>query len=233
VPSHEDVEDRLLDGVVRRAAGRVSPGRTAVSVMLARSDDVDELNGLAEQRRWLEWLSALETVRPHKDARRDAYRLHNLAVAHEAIADASSSVEDWRTRLTLAQNLAAQAAQKHPTEEYIVKAQARIAQSVEAYQRLAAMFAEAGTAPAPSPGVTPRATAARATPAASAAPAAPMSNQDVLDLRAAGLDDANLVAAVSEAKAVQFDLSPAGLKALLAGKVSNAVIAAMCARNPK
>jgi hypothetical protein len=57
-----------------------------------------------------------------------------------------------------------------------------------------------------------------------------MTNQDVVDLRAAGLDDDNLIAAIKEAKAVTFDLSPAGLKALLAGKVSNRVISAMRGR---
>jgi hypothetical protein len=57
-----------------------------------------------------------------------------------------------------------------------------------------------------------------------------MTNQDVVDLRAAGLDDDNLIAAIKEAKGVKFDLSPAGLRSLLAGKVSNRVISAMRAR---
>ena len=42
-----------------------------------------------------------------------------------------------------------------------------------------------------------------------------MTNKDVVDLRVAGLDDENLIAAIKSAKAVKFDLSPAGLKALL------------------
>ena len=57
-----------------------------------------------------------------------------------------------------------------------------------------------------------------------------MSNKDVIDLRQAGLDDDNLIAAIKAAKGVAFDLSPAGLKTLLANKVSNRVIAAMRAR---
>ena len=57
-----------------------------------------------------------------------------------------------------------------------------------------------------------------------------MSNQDVIELRAAGLDDENLIAAITAAKAVKFDLSPAGLKKLLAAKVSNKVIGAMRSR---
>ena len=58
-----------------------------------------------------------------------------------------------------------------------------------------------------------------------------MTNKDVIDLRAAGLDDSNLIAAITAAKAVNFDLSPAGLKTLLTGKVSNAVITAMRGRS--
>lgn len=61
-------------------------------------------------------------------------------------------------------------------------------------------------------------------------PNAVLTNKDVIDLRQAGLDDDNLIAAIKSAKGVQFDLSPAGLKTLLAGKVSNRVIAAMRAR---
>ena len=57
-----------------------------------------------------------------------------------------------------------------------------------------------------------------------------MTNKDVIDLRTAGLDDDNLIAAITDAKAVNFDLSPAGLKTLLTGKISNRVITAMRSR---
>ena len=57
-----------------------------------------------------------------------------------------------------------------------------------------------------------------------------MTNAEVIDLRKAGLDDENLVAAIKEAPSAQFDLSPAALKALLAAKISNQVIAAMRTR---
>jgi len=57
-----------------------------------------------------------------------------------------------------------------------------------------------------------------------------LTNKDVIDLRAAGLDDTNLIATIADAKAVKFDLSPAGLRALLAAKVSNSVINAMRAK---
>ena len=58
-----------------------------------------------------------------------------------------------------------------------------------------------------------------------------MTNEEVIDLRTSGLDDDNLIAAIAEAKSVRFDLSASGLKALLAAKISNRVIAAMRARS--
>ena len=54
-----------------------------------------------------------------------------------------------------------------------------------------------------------------------------MTNADVIDLRKAGLDDDNLIAAIRDASTTNFDLSPAGLKALLGAKVSNRVITTM------
>jgi hypothetical protein len=234
-PSRDQVEDELIDTVVRRGAGRVSPGREPVRVLLARSDDVDELNRLAQTRKWHEWLRALEAVKPHRDKKRDAYRLHNLAVAQEAIAYESSAVEDWTTRLGLAATLIASAARANAGEKYITESAERINRNVDAYRQLADLFASAGALPTPAAPPTPpsrsRSLALVGPPAATTP--APMSNQDVIDLSAAGLDDENLVAAVKDARAVAFDLSPAGLKALLTAKVSNRVIAAMRTRVPK
>lgn len=240
-PSREAVEDQLLDHVVRQGAGRVTPGRNPARVLLARSDEVDHLNSMAQQRRWIDWLDALQALRPHRDPKRDAYRLHNLAVAEEAIAYESNEPEDWKARMALASSLIDKAAVQNPGEKYINESAARISANGTAYEHLAALYAEAKMAPPPPAATGGRtsfapapAAAAPAPPAPGPAPAAssggPMSNQDVIDLRAAGLDDDNLLAAVKDAKAVAFDLSPAGLKALLSAKVSNRVITAMRAR---
>jgi hypothetical protein len=55
----------------------------------------------------------------------------------------------------------------------------------------------------------------------------PLMDQDIIDLVKAGLDEDNTIATIQSAKSVQFDLSPQGLKALMAGGVSNKIIAAM------
>lgn len=223
-PTRDQTEDTLIDKIATKGAGLVTPGRRSVKVLLARSDEVERLNPLAERRAWQEWLEALEKLPPHRDRKRDAYRLHNIAVAHEAIAYEASSVEDWRTRLGLASRLMADASLGNPGEKYIGDASNRIADSVEAYQALAALYAAAGQTPASS-GQTAPATASGSR--AQASTGEPMSNRDIIELKQAGLDDANLVAAIRDARAVRFDLGADGLKALLAAGISNNVIAAM------
>jgi hypothetical protein len=219
-PSRDAVEDLLLDNVVRKAAGRISPGRFPVRVMLARSDEVDRLNSLALSRKWQDWLAALSQLKPHRERKRDAYRLHNLAVARESVAYEAAATEDTLVELGQANTLVGEARVMNPDEKYIGESAERIARSLDAYRRLAQLEQVAHAArpalapPPPKPPAPPPATTA-------------MTNKDVIDLRAAGLDDDNLVAAIKDARSVNFDLSPAGLRTLLAAKVSNRVITAM------
>jgi hypothetical protein len=224
-PTRDAIEDVLLDNAVRKAAGRVSPGREPVRVRLARSDEVDKLNTMAQSRRWQDWLDALEATKPHRDAKRDSYRLHNLAVANEAIAYEATALEEQSARLRLAVRLITQALNQNPGEKYIVESQSRISKSAADYEQLAELYRQAKGMPLASP-------RARVPAAPSDAVTAAMTNKDVIDLRGAGLDDDNLIAAIKDAKTVNFDLSPAGLKALLTAKVSNRVITAMRAKAP-
>jgi hypothetical protein len=227
-PTRDAIEDQLIDNVIRKAAGRVSPGRQPVNVLLARSDDVDRFNDLARNRRWQEWESSLLTVKPHRDRKRDAYRLHNLAVAQEALAYEAADVEDALNHLARAREIVAQAAAQHPDEKYITESVTRINSSENAYRQVAALQREMNTRAADDDAAT-RVETKRASPrpAPSGTGGDTITNTDIIDLRAAGLDDDNLIATIKSAKAAKFDLSPAGLRALLLADVSNRVISAM------
>jgi hypothetical protein len=231
-PTREDIEDRMIDNVVRRAAGRVTPGREPVRVLLARSDDVDRLNEMALDRKWSAWEAALLTVKPHRDRKRDSYRLHNLGIAQEAQGYEADAVEDALNHLGRAQDLVAQASAQNPEEKYISESATRITRSVTSYRQVASLQQQVNTMTSSARAAeTP--TKSQTTPPKS--PAAPghgetITNADIIELRAAGLDDDNLIASIKSAKAANFDLSPAGLRALLQAKVSNRVITAMRAR---
>ncbi len=231
--STTEVEDTMLDRAAQRAAGTVTPAREPVRVLLARSDEVDKLNDLARARKWNDWRDALREMRPHRDPKRDAYRLHNLGVAHEAMAYEATGEDDTQQLITRAASFVQQAIAARKDEKYFAEAFTRISNSSLGYTRLRTMRASLGlrqttAAPsAPAAAAAKPATTTTAKPAAAPSNAAPMTNTDVIDLRKAGLDDTNLIASIRDAGAVAFDLSPAGLKALLSAKVSNAVIAAM------
>ncbi|MEO5897886.1 MAG: hypothetical protein ABIS06_19540 [Vicinamibacterales bacterium] len=224
-PSRDEIQDLLIDGVVDRGAARVTPGRHPVRVALARADAVERLNPLAQNRKWAEWLKALEALTPHREQKREAYRAHNMAVAHEALAYEAASTPAALEHLQHARALIADALGMNSSEKYFNEAGERIVGTAEAYEKLAGMYAAVAAARPLSPSSKP-------SPASPPKPSstAMMTNAEVIELRKAGLDDDNLVAAIKEAPAAEFDLSPAALKALLAAKISNKVIAAMRTR---
>lgn len=239
-PSSSDVEDTLIDEVARKAAALISPAREPVTVPLARSDGVDRLNEMAESRRWAEWRDALEALKPHRDARNDAYRLHNIGVAHEALAYEAAALADSLKELSDARQFLSRALTARKDEKYFAEAADRVDASQAAYSRLAAMYDAPGMEPPRAP-AAPARTARPSTPPPTAAPAAAlppastaaaraMRNEDVIQLKAIGLGDANIIAAIQQAPEAEFDLSPQALKALSAASISEAVVAAMRAR---
>jgi hypothetical protein len=243
-PSSDVVEDALVDRAIRQAAGKLSPGRQPTRVLMGRSDEVDRLNGLARDRKWSELKTALEQMKPHRDPKRDAYRLHNLGVAHEALAYESQDRATARAELKEAGALIGRAAANKPDEKYFGEAAQRVALSLHALEwigeremALAAKFplkpaARTATArPANPPPAAAPGTSAKPAPAKPASSDERMTNDDVIELTRAGLDEKLLLATIKEAPAVSFDLGPAGLRALLAAKVTNPVISAMRARS--
>ena len=243
-PSSEAVEDALLDRAVRQTAGKISPNRQATRVLMGRSDDIDRLNGLARDRKWTDLKTALEQLPAHRDAKKDAYRIHNLGVAHEALAYESQDHAVQRAELKEAETLMMRALAAKKDEKYFGEAAQRVRFSLQALEwiserelALAAKFplkpaTRTTRAPAATPGNPPPAKPAPGK-GSTAKPKADelMTNADVIDLAKAGLDEKLLIATIKEAPAVSFDLGPAGLKALLSAKVTNPVITVMRERS--
>ena len=217
----------MLDRTAQRAAGLVTPMREPVRVLLARSDEVDKLNDLARARKWNEWKAALQETRPHRDPKKDAYRLHNIAVANEALAYEAANDDDAQRLLVDASTAMQQAIAAKKDEKYFTEALARISKNSLGLTRLRTMRTSIGMRQPTTAKAAAGAPAEKFAPPKASAQKASMTNADVIDLRKAGLDDDNLIAAIKEAGTTQFDLTAAGLKTLLTAKVSNRVIAVM------
>jgi hypothetical protein len=230
----KSVEQDLIENAAGLAAQRLTPTREAITVMLARpTDQIDDINKLAEAGLWARMLEQLELVKPLSDPKKEAYRLYNLAVANEALAYASEDIDTSRKLLELASSHYGRAIELKSDEKYFREPQNRIVEGISAYAELdrqrgiiAAAAAEAAKAPAPVTAPPSDAPGSRDL----MAPDGGLRNADIVALVEGGLDEANLLASIKEAKSVAFDLSPAGLQQLLKGKVSNRVIAAMRAR---
>ena len=238
-PTDDVVENAMVDHAISDAAGKLTPARRETRVLLARSDEVDQFNSLAHARKWNDLKTVLEKLPPHKDPKKDAYRLHNLGVAHEALGYEARDRANAHAELQEADMLLARAVAAKKDEKYFVESSERVASSLRALNwisehemAIAAKYPArpVTTAKEPTPklpAASPTKTSKPAAPAAAAKAEDRMTNQDVIDLAKSGLDDKNLIATIKEAKTVNFDLGPAGLRALLAAKVSNPVITAM------
>jgi len=242
-PSDLEVERNLTEEAVTLVARHVSSGREPIRVMLGRpNDDVDEINKLGQAGLWSKMAEQLQSMKPLKDTKKDAYRLFNLGVANEALAYDAESLEESSALLRQASDLYAKALQMKSDEKYFMTPQARVAESLAGYVELERLqqTVVATPATAPSTSRTQRAPAkpqAAAKPTVAEAPApgasaamATLSNKDVIELVGVGLDDDNVIATIKGAKKVTFDLSVNGLKQLAGAKVSNRVITAMRAK---
>ena len=136
-----EIENALIDRAAQRSAGLVTAAREPVKVLLARSDEVDRLNDLAVNRWWNEWRAALQATGPHRDPKRDAYRLHNLAVAVEAMAYEAATVDDTHRLLQEAAGLVQQAIAARKDEKLFAESFSRISNNSLGYARLKTMRA--------------------------------------------------------------------------------------------
>ncbi len=244
-PSTSEVEQQLLDTAVTQVARRLTLTQEPMTVMLARpNDQIDDINRLGQAGQWTTMLEQLQMMKPLKDVKKEAYRQHNLGVATEAIAYGTPNLASSRKLLDTAAGFYRQAVIMKPDEKYFLTPQARIAESFSGYaeiERQQKAIADADEAAALAPKSTSSASTSAPKSASPAPPKTPAAsgqsssstafgNDDVIELAAAGLDQANLLAAIKDARRVSFDLSPAGLKQLLAAKVPNPVITAMRAR---
>lgn len=139
-PSVAEIENALIDRAAQKSAGLLTPAREPVTVLLARSDEVERLNQLAVNGWWSEWRTALQNRPPHRDTKRDAYRLYNLGVALEATAYEATTAEDTLRLLQEAAGAMQQAMAARKDEKTFAESFTRISNNLAGYTRLRTML---------------------------------------------------------------------------------------------
>jgi hypothetical protein len=228
-PTPVELHDRLIQQAAQQIASHLVNTTEQVDVYLARGGRLDEAVKLMEGKLWTRALEDLETMRPFITPDEDAYRLYDLGVVNEAMGYAAEDVQKARKDLQEASIDYGKAIDAKPTEKYFLEPQNRIDTALAHYKTLGDQKAPVeAIAPAAPARPTPNAHAAtRPASVSAAASSGAMTNDQVISMVAAGLDEANVIDTIQHAKSVNFDLSVQGEVDLAKNKVSGRIITAM------
>lgn len=232
-PPPAEVEEQVMRSAVRQIVPRLVPTTEPVEVMLARGklDDAGKLGQAGLWEKMSEALEKMEGTGDFKKPENDAYRIYDLGVANEALAykfqgENMKQSYDYLLKASINYN---KAIEVKPDEKYFREPLVRIEKALEQYQSLAKRQSPGRKTPPGQSPVSPSASRAEP-PGGKSLPTMPskaLTNQDVIELAQAGLDEENLIAQIKEAPAVSFDLGPQAVMNLVKNKVSNRVISAM------
>ena len=231
-PSAVELHNRLIQEAAQQVAAHLVNTTEQVDVYLAKGGGLDEANKLMEEKLWSRALEQLETMKPFPKPEDDAYRLYDLGVVNEAMAYSAEDLQTARKELQEASIDYGKAIDGKPTEKYFLQPQTRIDTALAHYK----LLGDQKTTAASSATSTARTSTASASTAStkSASGAAPaqdaLTNDQVISMTSAKLDEANIIDTIQHAKSVDFDLSPQGQVDLAKSGVSGKIITAMKAR---
>jgi tetratricopeptide (TPR) repeat protein len=226
-PTDAELRIRLINEAVQKIAAHIVNTRETVEVYLAKQRGaLDEGDKLAMGGLWERALETFENATPNPKPTEDAYRLYNTGVAYEALA---YKAEDPKAAMKYLDEAAidyGKAIDSRPGEKYFLEPQRRIEDAIAHYRQL-----EQQRHPAPQAASVPSSSGASGAGGASKAGAGKaLTNEQVIAMVKAGMDDDTVSEAIRSAKAVSFNLTAEGQKALTDGGASAAVLAAMKTR---
>jgi hypothetical protein len=230
-PTDAELRSRLISDVVDQIASHLVNTKETVEVYLARDKgrleqgDKDAAAGL-----WERALETYETAPQLPKPDEDAYRLYNIGVAYEALA---YKAEDHRSAIKFLDEAAinyGKAIDAKPGEKYFLEPQKRIETALAHYKKLSGEGSSvARLSPASRPGKSVDTFGDAPAPSA-ASDSKALTNDKVIAMIKAGVDDDTVVQTIRTAKLTRFDISSAGLQSLTSSGVSDSVVRAMKTR---
>jgi hypothetical protein len=192
---------------------------------LARKDGpLEDGDKDAETGLWERALETFETAPAFPKPQEDAYRLYNIGVAYEALAYQTDDQKAIMKYLDQAAINYGKAIDAKPDEKYFLEPQKRIETAIAHYKELDQEKAAAERA---------KSEGAGGSPAGSPDAGRGLTNAQVIMMVKSGIDESAVLQAIRGATAVNFDLTPAGQKALTAGGVSPRELAEMKVQSAK
>jgi hypothetical protein len=240
-PTAADLKNKLLSDVVKQIASRLVVTDESVEVLLAQGK-LGDYNKLAENARWSDYVEKLETMTPFPGKEDDAYRLYNIGVGYEAMGYAAEDQKAAQKNLQDAAINYGKAADDKPSEklqEQPVSASTTSGSksssgdtASKSSKSTTTKTAHSGTSSA-TPSTKSNSTGtgkslASSSTAKSSGP--PLTNEQVIKLVKANVDEENIIDTIRHASAVNFDLSVDGEVNLANNGVKGKILTAMKAR---
>jgi hypothetical protein len=215
-PTAVELKDLLVQTAALEIASHLVNTSEQVSVDLARGGGLDDADRLMDQKLWTRALEQLETMPPFGNPEDDAYRQYDLGVVNEALAYQAEDVTKAKKYLQEASIDYGKAIDAKPSEKGFLGPQTRIDTALAHYKVLGDQMA---------------ASVAAANASSSAVAGDTLTNEDVISMVGAKLDDANIIDTIQHAGSVKFDLSAKGQVDLAKNGVKGTIIAAMKQRS--
>jgi len=224
-PTPAELHNRLIEDVAHQIAAHLVNTTEQVEVYLAKGSGLDQADKLMEEKLWSRALEQLETMKPFPTPEEDAYRLYDLGVVNEAMAYSAEDLQKARKDLQDASVDYGKAIDAKPTEKYFLQPQTRIDTALAHYKVLGDQKAPASTSAS-----VPASRSVTTSSPASAPSSDVLTNEQVISMAMAGMDEGNIIDTIKHAKSVNFDLSVQGQVDLSKNKVTGTVISAMKTR---
>jgi tetratricopeptide (TPR) repeat protein len=225
-PTDAELRSRLLLDVVQQIAEHIVNTDESIDVFLAKQKGaMEDGNKAAEGGLWERALETFETAPAASKPDEDAYRLYDVGVAYEALA---YQADDYKAAMKYLDEAAinyGKAIDDKPSEKYFLGPQKRIETAIAHYKVL-----EEEKKPKPAP-VDTASTPSTQTVGPTATRG--LTNNLVISMVKSGMDDDTIMKAIGSAKAVAFDLTPAGEQQLTTSGVSPRVVTVMKAQAAK
>lgn len=240
-PSKSEVQNLLLNSVVKQMAVRAAPIEERFPVLLPLGK-LDQLSRIAQTQSWQKVIEGAETMKPLEKPEDDAYRIYLIGLANEALAySPTNNNEAVRDYLFKARKSYDDARIKKPGEREFIEPWTRVDKAVtqydkikrqiEEYQKFLASKAAASSTPKESGGqpVAPPEGPKAPDPGPAPNPDSEVwTNKKVIQLWQSKVSEKILLMAIGEATQVKFDVKSAkGLSELSEAKIPDSVIAAM------
>jgi tetratricopeptide (TPR) repeat protein len=225
-PDHEQLERILVDRAAAQIAARLVNTDEQLDVYLARGK-LDDYNKYAESGLWKDWLENLETMKPLPDKEDDAYRLYNIGVAYEAMAYGAEDLKNARKFFDQAAINYGKALEARPAEKYFLEPQNRIRTAIAHYKRLQEHEAVAGKSTRGGEHHEHDGPETVEVAGKGGSAEGPLTNDQVIRLAKAGLDEDNLITTIKTAPAVKFDFGVDALVKLADNGIKGRVLTAM------